>query len=394
MTKLDQIADETLEKIKQAGTYRRMRVLDGEQGTRMKVDGREVLLFSGSNYLALAAHPLVVEAAERAAKDYGCASGGSRLINGNSILHEELEARLADLLGTESTLCFNTGYMANVGILPAFTSAGDVIVSDALNHASIIDGCRLSAADTRVFPHGDVRAAEKILNACDEEGRRAVLIVDGIYSMDGDFAPLKKLTDLAQRTGTPLILDDAHGTGTLGQGGGGSAEHFDVSDQIDLQMGTLGKALGSFGAFVAGSKKARDLLVNTARSFIFSCALPPPQVAASIAAVSLIAAEPGRRWALQNNANRLRSQLIKTGLSSQPSETHIVPVIVGKNETTMLLGQRLLDRGYFVQGIRFPSVPEGTARLRITPMATHTEAEIDGLVKALSEEWDALELSR
>ena len=380
------IADEVLGAIRARGTYRRMRVLDGAQGPRMRVDEREVLVFAGSNYLDLAHHPEVVEASVRAARELGCAAGGSRLITGNLAAHEALEDELADFLGTETALVWGTGYMANVGVLPALAGPGDAIVSDALNHASIIDGCRLARADVHVFRHGDLGHLEEILCAVATPGRRVVLVVDGVYSMDGDVAPLAGVVALAREHGAILVLDDAHGTGTLGKRGRGSAEVFGVEDGVDVLVGTLGKALGSSGAFVAGSAKLRDLLVNVARSFIFSCALAPPQVEAARAALRLVRREPWRREALQANAEQLRRRLDAHGISTAPSTTHVVPVVVGGNAVTMSVCERLLERGFFAQGIRHPTVPEGTARLRLTPMATHAESEIDALADAVVEE--------
>lgn len=379
------VAEETLDAIRARGTYRTLRPLDGPQGTRMRVEGREVLLFAGSNYLDLAHHPEVVEASVRAARDYGCAAGGSRLISGSSPLHERLEAELAEHLGTETALVFNTGYMANVGILPALVGPGDVIVSDALNHASIIDGCRLARAEVRVFPHGDLDALEGVLaKACD--GRRRVLLVaDGVYSMDGDVAPVDAMATLARRHGAMFVLDDAHGTGTLGENGRGAAELLGVEEGVDAIVGTLGKALGSFGAFVAGTIALRDLLVNVARSFIFSCALAPPQVEAARAALRLVRLEPWRRERLQENAARLRARLAEHGIATAPSTTHIVPVVLGGNERTMNACEALLARGFFAHGIRHPSVPEGTARLRITPMATHRPEEVQALADAVAD---------
>jgi 8-amino-7-oxononanoate synthase len=381
-----EIADEVLGAIRARGTYRRMRVLDGAQGPRMRVEGREVLVFAGSNYLDLAHHPEVVAAAARAAREQGCAAGGSRLITGNLAVHEALEAELAEFLGTETALVWGTGYMANVGVLPALAGPGDAIVSDALNHASIIDGCRLARADVHVFRHGDLGHLAETLRAVAKPGRRVVLVVDGVYSMDGDVAPLAGIVGLARESGAILVLDDAHGTGTLGKRGRGSAELFGVEDGVDALVGTLGKALGSFGAFVAGSAKLRDLLVNVARSFIFSCALAPPQVEAARAALRLVRREPWRREALQANAERLRRRLGAHGISTEPSTTHVVPVIVGENAATMSACERLLERGFFAQGIRHPTVVEGTARLRLTPMATHAGAELDALADAVAQE--------
>jgi len=351
----------------------------------MHVDGESVLLFAGSNYLDLAHHEEVTEAAARAARDQGCAAGGSRLINGNLAEHEALEEELAAFFGREAAVVFNTGYMANVGLIPALVGEGDVILSDALNHASIIDGARLSRAEVRVFPHGDLNALEELLCTVGQSKRRVLLALDGIYSMDGDFAPIVSAAELADRYGAILLLDDAHGTGALGHTGRGSAEHCGVpDDNVPILMGTLGKALGSFGAFVVGSHALRDLMINTARSFIFSCALPPPQVAASRAALRILTREPWRRYRLQANAQLLRDRLQAHGLSSAPSSTHIVPVVLGDNQTTMAVCQALLERGFYAQGIRHPSVPKGTARLRITPMATHTEEEITSMAENLA----------
>jgi 8-amino-7-oxononanoate synthase len=380
------LAESVLSGARARGTYRRMRVLDGPQATRMEVDGREVLLFAGSNSLDLAHHPEVVEASVRAARDLGCAAGGSRLITGNLAIHERLEEELAGFFGREAGLAFNTGYMANVGVIPALVGSGDVVVSDALCHASIIDGCRLSRADVRIFAHGDLGDLEATLREVASPRRRVLVAVDGVYSMDGDVAPLGGIVALARRFGAMTLLDDAHGTGSLGARGRGAGELHGILADVDVVTGTLGKALGSFGAFVVGDAALRDLLVNVARSFIFSCALAPPQVAAARAALQLVEREPWRRERLQSNAERLRERLGARGISTAPSTTHIVPVIVGPNPRTMEVCEGLLARGFYAQGIRHPSVPEGTARLRITPMATHTPSEIDALADAITEE--------
>jgi 8-amino-7-oxononanoate synthase len=372
------VAAETLAAIRARGTHRRMRVLEGAQGPRMRVDGREVLLFAGSNYLDLAAHPALSEAAARAARDWGCAAGGSRLINGNLSLHEALEEELAAFLGVEAALVFSTGYQANVGVI-------DAVVSDALVHASIIDGCRLSRAAVHVFAHGDPEALDERLAEVAPAHRRTLLVLDGVYSMDGDRAPLPAMLAAARRHGALVLLDDAHGIGCLGAGGRGSAEAAGVAlGELDVLVGTLGKALGSFGAFVAGPAALRELLVNAARSFIFTCALAPPQLAAARAALALVAGEPWRRERLQANAARLRGALAARGVSTAPSDTHIVPVRIGGNARTMAACEALLASGFYAQGIRHPSVPEGTARLRITPMATHTDSEIDALATAVA----------
>jgi len=380
---LDQIADSILGSIRESGTYRRMRVLDGLQGPRMTVDGREVLLFAGSNYLDLARHPEVVEAAERGARDWGCAAGGSRLITGNLSIHEALEAELAQFFGSQAALAFNTGYMANLGVIPALVGPSDVLVSDELNHASIIDGAKLARTEVAVFRHGDVDSFADILCKVRAKARRVLVAVDGVYSMDGDVAPVAEIVKRAHDADAMVLLDDAHGTGVLGARGRGTAEAAGVLADVDILMGTLGKSIGSFGAFIAGSASLRDLLVNTARSFIFSCALAPAQVEAARVSIRLIDEEPWRRERLAANCDRLRRRLADSGVSTAPSTTHILPVVLGENERTMAVCEDLLERGYYAQGIRHPSVPRGSARLRITPMATHDESEIDGLADAI-----------
>jgi 8-amino-7-oxononanoate synthase len=373
-----------LGQIRERGTYRRMRVLEGVQAPRMTVDGREVLLFAGSNYLDLARHPEVVDAAERGARDWGCAAGGSRLITGNLACHEALEQELADFFETEAALAFNTGYMANVGIIPALVGKDDVLISDELNHASIIDGAKLARTKVAVFRHGDVEDFAETLDRVRAEARRVLVAIDGVYSMDGDVAPVAEIVKRAREAEAVVLLDDAHGTGCLGARGRGTAEAAGVLGEVDILMGTLGKSLGSFGAFVAGSARLRDLLVNTARSFIFSCALAPAQVEAARAALRLVDTEPWRRERLAANCDRLRARLAAAGISTAPSTTHILPVVIGENAATMATCEALLARGYYAQGIRHPSVPRGSARLRITPMATHTPEEVDGLADAIA----------
>jgi glycine C-acetyltransferase len=377
--KIEEIAATKLDAIRERGTYRSLRRLSGPHGTRVELNGRDVLLFAGSNYLDLSHHERVTDAAAKAARDWGCAAGGSRLISGNLVLHEEFEAELADFMGCGSALLFNSGYAANLGIIPALVGAGDVVVSDALNHASIIDGVRLSGAEVRVFRHGDCDALEEVLAEVCPKHDRVLLALDGVFSMDGDMPPLREMVSAAKRHGAIVLLDDAHGTGTLGARGSGSAEHAGVTSGVDVHLGNLAKGMGSFGAYVAGAPVLRDLLINVARSFIFTCALPPPQVAAARAALEVVQEEPWRRWQLQMNSRRLRERLGEAGISTAPSMSQIVPVVLGGNERTMAACESLLERGFYVQGIRHPSVPSGSARLRITPMATHTSEEIDAL---------------
>jgi glycine C-acetyltransferase/8-amino-7-oxononanoate synthase len=369
-----------LEELETLGLRRRLRVLDGAQGTRVELDGRDVLLLCSNNYLGLANHPALVEAARAANAEYGVGSGASRLISGTMSLHVRLEERLAAFKGTEAALLFNSGYAANTGILQGLFGPDDVIFSDVLNHASIIDGCRLSRARTVVYPHGDAAALEALLAA--ESGTRRgqfLIVTDGVFSMDGDLAPLPELVRLKERYGALLMVDDAHGTGVLGAAGRGTGEHFGCLDRIDLHMGTLGKALGSFGAYLAAPAAAVELLVSRARSFIFSTSLPPAVAAAALAAVDLVDGPEGeaRRQALRRNREIFAAPLRQAGLDLAGSVTQIVPVITGVPAPTMAAAARLLDAGIFLSGIRPPTVPAGRCRLRATLMADHDPAELE-----------------
>ena len=368
-----------LQQLSAANLLRTLRTVDGAQDTRITLGDREVLLLCSNNYLGLANHPLLVEAGCRALQDYGAGSGGSRLISGSMRLHADLEDRLAAFKHTEAALLFNSGYAANTGILQALLGPDDVIFSDQLNHASIIDGCRLSRARTLVFPHGDVEALERMMVA--EQVRRKglwLMVTDGVFSMDGDLAPLPELVRLKERFDCLLMVDDAHGTGVLGETGRGTAEYLDCLPQIDIHMGTLGKALGGFGAFVAGSRPLVDLLINRARSFIFSTSLPPAVAATALVALELVAGAEGRALRESLHANRVRflQSLKSAGLQVMEQSTPIIPILTGEPAATMAASARLLEEGFFVQGIRPPTVPEGCCRLRATVMATHRAEEL------------------
>ena len=371
-----------LESLRARSLHRRLRTVSGRQAARMRIDGRECLVLAGSNYLDLAGDARVVAAARAAAERYGAAAAGSRLINGNLDLHESLERELADATGHEAALVFSTGYMANLGVLTALAGPGDVIVSDSLNHASIVDACRLARAETRVFRHNDPADLARV--ASELAGfRRRVLVVDGVYSMDGDVARLDELAEVARAHEMVLVLDDAHGLGVLGAGGRGVAELAGV--EVDVLVGNLGKAFGSFGAFAAGSAVLREYLVNTARAFIFTCALAPPAVGAARAALAVARAEPERRKLLLERAEQLRAGLRAAGWDTLDSTTHIVPVLVGDNARAMELTEQLLARGIYAQGIRHPSVPHGTARIRLTPTCAHAPDDVDLVVAAFRE---------
>jgi 8-amino-7-oxononanoate synthase len=363
-----------LEELRERGLYRRLRLIEGPQGPRVLLGGREVLLLCSNDYLGLAADPRVREAAAEAALRWGAGSGASRLISGNMAPHRELEERLAAFKGYERALLFGAGYLANTGTIAALAGSGEVVFSDELNHASIIDGCRLARAETVVYRHNDVAHLESLLESA--EGVPALIVTDGIFSMDGDIAPLPELLELARRFGARLMVDEAHATGALGPGGRGAVAAAGLSGEVDVVMGTMGKALGSYGAYVCASAETVDFLVNRARPFIFSTAPPPPVVGAARAALGVLEAEPERVDRLISNARVLRQALAAEGLAAGSSTTQIVPIEVGGAEATMALCERALERGVFAQGIRPPTVPEGSSRLRFTVMATHEPAEL------------------
>jgi 8-amino-7-oxononanoate synthase len=368
---------ERLEELRDRGLYRRLRLVSGPQGPRVLLGGRPVLLLCSNNYLGLADHPKVRGAAAEAAMRWGAGAGASRLISGNMEPHRRLESQLAEFKGYEAALLFGSGYLANTGVIAALAGAGEVVFSDELNHASIIDGCRLSRAETFVYRHGDL---EHLVWGLEQAGGRGSLIVsDGVFSMDGDVAPLPELLELARLHGCRLMVDEAHATGALGPGGRGSVAAAGLSGEVDVVVGTLGKALGSYGAYTCASAETIDFLVNTARPFIFSTAPPPPSVAAATAALALVS--PQRVERLQANASRFHAALAAEGLGAGSSETQIVPIEVGDAETTMALCERILERGVFAQGIRPPTVPEGSSRLRFTVMATHRTGELERAAK-------------
>jgi glycine C-acetyltransferase len=369
---------ESLEALVNSGLYRSLKQVESAQGGRVLVDGRDVLLLCSNNYLGLADHPRLKEASIAATSVYGAGSGAARLVSGNMFLHEELEKRLALFKRSEAAILFNSGYCANVGVIQALVDRGDTIYSDRLNHASIVDGALLARARLVRYPHRDFRALGSLLERYKGNGRQ-LIVTDGVFSMDGDIAPLKEIVALKEEYNALLMVDDAHGTAVMGCSGRGSAEFLGVADQIDIHMGTLGKGLGSFGAYVTGSAEMVDYLRNKARSFIFSTSLPPAVLAASIAAINIVESTEGERLrsSLESNRALFSGLLSRAGFNTLDSQTQIIPVIVGEAEETMKLSGVLLDQGIFVQGIRPPTVPPGECRLRCTVMATHSSSDLE-----------------
>ncbi|MDD2581877.1 MAG: 8-amino-7-oxononanoate synthase [Desulfuromonadaceae bacterium] len=376
------IQDE-LEDIRSHGLLRSTRMISGRQAARVTCDGHELLLLCSNNYLGLADHPALAAASIAAIQKYGTSSGASRLVSGTMELHERLESAVADFKKSEAALIFNSGHAANTGIIPALVGRDDVVFSDRLNHASIVDGILLSGAHLVRYRHNDYEQLGVLMEK--HAKGRCLVVSDGVFSMDGDIAPLAELVKLKHKYGALLMIDDAHGSGVLGAYGRGSAELLGVAHGVDIQMGTFGKALGSYGAYAAVSAELRDLLINRARSFIFSTSLPPAVLAASLAAVELVQSPEGDvlREKLCANSRFFRDSLTGAGFSIPDGSTQIVPIVIGSAVTTMQFSEALLAEGLFAQGIRPPTVPAGTSRLRFTLMATHTHADLAGAIERI-----------
>lgn len=375
---VDAWAQETLSALERRQLRRYLEPLESPQGAHVQVAGRAYLNFSSNDYLGLANDPEVIEAGREGLLRHGVGAGASRLIVGDTEAHLSLEGALARFCGSEAALLFNSGYAANVGVLSALFGPGDVIFSDALNHASLIDGCRLSRAHTVIYPHRDVAALELLVAA--NPGRRRVLVTDTVFSMDGDRAPLRALSGLCQRHGLALIVDEAHATGVLGLGGRGLCELEAV--EVDLHVGTLSKSLGGFGAYVSGSAAAREVLLNQARSLVFSTALPPALCAAAEEALTKLQSS-GRRAALWARIQQLSAGLQRLGVAARP-DSAVFSVLLGSPEAALAASARLREQGLLVKAIRPPTVPEGTSRLRIAVSAAHTEEDLTRLLQALT----------
>jgi 8-amino-7-oxononanoate synthase len=376
--------EQRLEELEQLGLHRRLRLISGPQGPRVLLDGKPVLLLCSNNYLGLADHPRVREAAAEAAMRWGVGAGASRLVSGSMTIHRRLEEQLADFKGSESCLLFGSGYLANLGVIGALAGPGDTVFSDELNHASIIDGCRLSRAQVVVYRHLDTEHLDWSLRRAGGEGRR-LIVTDSVFSMDGDVAPLQEIVGLAREHDARLMIDEAHATGVLGPGGRGAVAAAGLEGEVDVLMGTLGKALGSYGAYVCADALIVRYLVNTARSLIFSTALPPPAVGGALAALELLRERPDRVQRLRDGARALNLALATEGFPLQTGDMQIIPLIVGDEQATMRLCQAAIERGVFAQAIRPPTVRRGSSRLRLTVMATHTVEELRGAARTLAE---------
>jgi glycine C-acetyltransferase len=369
---------------RKAGTYQRLRVLESACEPVSRVDGREVINLASNNYLGLANHPKLVEAAMHAASQYGAGSGAVRTISGTMDLHIELERRIAAFKKVEACVVFQSGFTANAGTVSAILGPEDHIISDALNHASIIDGCRLSRAKIHVFPHRDPAAAAVLLRDLADKPGRKLLITDGVFSMDGDIAPLPALVEVAERHGAIMMIDDAHSSGVLGSNGRGTVDHFGLHGRVDIQVGTLSKAVGVLGGYVCGSRDLIEYLYHRARPFLFSTSHPPAVVGACLAAFDLLESEPERIAELWDNTRHFKDALRRAGFDTGASETPITPILVGEARTAHEFSRRLFENGVWATGIGHPTVPEGRARIRTIVTATHGRDLLDRAVEILA----------
>ena len=372
-----------VQSLRDQGLFRSPRVLDGEQAARASVDGRSVVNLSSNNYLGLTTHPRLRARAEEALRRYGVGSGSVRTIAGTMDIHLELERRLAAFKQTDAAVVFQSGFAANAGTVAAILTKDDVVVSDELNHASIIDGCRLSRAEVRVFAHRDVDGARVALRDLPRR-QRTLLVSDGVFSMDGDLGALPGLCDLAEEFGCIMMVDDAHASGVFGRNGRGTIDHFGLHGRVDVQVGTLSKAIGALGGYVAGSRTLIEFLSQRARPFLFSTSHPPAVAATCLAALDVLEEEPALIDRLWENARFFKSGLERLGFDTGASESPITPVIVGEAPAAMQLSDRLFDAGVFAQAIGFPTVPRGKARVRTIVTATHTRADLEFALEAFS----------
>jgi glycine C-acetyltransferase len=381
-----------IDELKAKHLYRPLRVMSAAQGPVTVVDGREVISLSSNDYLGLTHHPRLREAALKAVGEYGVGSGAVRTIAGTMTEHEQLEAELAEFKGVEAVLTFQSGFTANTGVIPTITGEGDLIVSDALNHASIIDGMRLSKAPRKVFPHRDTAALREILREATEKGRpdgggpyRLILVVtDGVFSMDGDIAPLPDIVEAAETYGAAVYIDDAHASGVLGRNGRGSVDHFGLHGRVDIQVGTMSKAMGVLGGYVASTRALRELLIQRARPFLFSTSHPPADAAACREAVRVMLDEPWRIERLWASTKRFKAELTRLGFDTGRSETPITPIIVGESDAAIRFSNRLFEEGVFATSVVFPTVALDQARLRTIVTAALTDEHLDRAMRAFA----------
>ena len=366
-----------IEQWKREGTYQQLRVLESESAAESRFDGKDVINLASNNYLGLTTHPKLREAALEAVRKYGVGSGAVRTISGTMTLHMQLEERIAAFKHVEACVVFQSGFAANAGTVSAILGPDDHIISDELNHASIIDGCRLSKAKIHVFPHKDVAAAERILGELDTVPGRKLLISDGVFSMDGDIGALPGLADAAGKHGAIMMVDDAHASGVLGRNGRGTIDHFGLHGRVDVQVGTLSKAIGVLGGYVCGSRDLIEFLYHRARPFLFSTSHPPAVAAACLAAFDVLEQEPERIERLWENTRYFKRGLTQAGFQTGMSETPITPVIVGEAKLAHQLSRELFEGGVLATGIGFPTVPKGRARVRTIVTATHSTKELD-----------------
>ncbi len=374
---------EQLDQWRKAGTYQRLRVLESACEPLCRFDGREVINLASNNYLGLANHPKLVEAAIDATRRFGVGSGAVRTISGTMTLHMQLEERIAAFKNVEACVVFQSGFTANSGTVSAILGPEDFIVSDELNHASIIDGCRLSKAKIKVFPHRDAAEAERILSELDGTPGRKLLITDGVFSMDGDIAPLKELVEIAERHGAIMMVDDAHASGVLGRNGRGTIDHYGLHGRVHIQVGTLSKAVGVLGGYVCGSRDLIEFLYHRGRPFLFSTSHPPAVAAACIAAFDLLESEPERIERLWENTKYFKENLRQAGLDTGASETPITPIMVGDAALAFRFSDALFERGVLATGIGYPTVPRGKARVRTIVTAAHTREQLDRALEAI-----------
>ena len=373
---------EKLQQLREQSLLRALTPVGSATGATIHYEGRKLILLSSNDYLGLTMHPDVVQAARVASEQYGTGAGASRLVSGTLPPHTQLETALSMFKGTEASLLFGAGYLANLGVIPALIGSGGLILADRLCHASVIDACRLSQADFRVFRHGDCDHLESLLRNRTVD-RSTLIITEGVFSMDGDLAPLLDLVSLAERYGAMLYVDDAHGTGIMGRNGRGTIEHFDLAHRIPFHMGTLSKALGSYGGFLVGTHELVQYVINTARSFMFTTALPPAVAAASSAALTVIDREPERRARLWSNRQHLFEGLKALGCTLPQTASPILPVLLGDAASASTFAERLLAHGVYATAIRPPTVPDGTSRIRFTVTSEHTTDQIDEALNAL-----------